>query len=201
MLLLPDSLGCCKRNRKRRGIELRNRSGLGYPDSNLNLLVLTLLERRIQIRKVVQKQSKSGQNSVAASLATQESMGKYLPVDSGRRHHHNQLSSCFNYIHVNDFTDRFGFWKELSWSRIFPWTEEVQIPHLLQVLSDKSWFWWMPLLLAVYRLCLIVKEKLKDELAQLWNTSSRRVKAVMSGFLGGLYEARSIWVFFSLFSS
>lgn len=46
-----------KRRRKRRGMELRNRSGLDYPDSKENFLVLTLLERRIwkQIHEVLQR--------------------------------------------------------------------------------------------------------------------------------------------------
>lgn len=46
-----------KRRRKRREMELRNRDGLDYPDSNENFLVLTLSERRIwkQIHEVLRR--------------------------------------------------------------------------------------------------------------------------------------------------
>lgn len=73
-------------------MELRNRSGLDYTASNVNLLMLMLLERRIQIHKVLQRQSKTGQNGVATFLITRESMGKCLPVDSGRQLYYNQVS-------------------------------------------------------------------------------------------------------------
>jgi len=75
-------------------MELRNRSGLDYPDSKVNLLVLMLLERRIQIHEVLQRQSKTGQNGVASFLIAQESAGKCLPVDAGRQLYYNPVLSC-----------------------------------------------------------------------------------------------------------
>lgn len=65
---------------------MRNRSGLDYPDSKENFLMLTLLERRIwkQIHEVPLRESKTCQRGVAAFLTTQGSAGKCLPVVGGR---------------------------------------------------------------------------------------------------------------------
>lgn len=122
-----------KRGRKRRGMELRNRSGLDCADSKENFLVLTLSERRIwkQIHEVLQRESKTCQRGVAAFLTTRGSAGKCLPVAGGRHFPTAKILSFFSSSMSVILQRAGGFGKEKGWSSISLWPEGEQILSLL----------------------------------------------------------------------